>query len=111
MRPLLLSTFDGGGGAARAAARLHLSLLTAGMKSAMLVQTKSTQLPHVITPNSFADKLRARLDRPLERLSTRGYQLTSKDFSGSWASTFTPRHVRKIAPDLVHLHWVSYGFL
>lgn len=111
MRPLLLNTFDSGGGAARAAARLHLSLLSAGVKSAMLVQMKSSQLPCVTQSNSLADKAFSRIALSLEKRSTRRYKMISKDFSAPRVPTLTPRHVRKIAPDLVHLHWVSYGFL
>jgi glycosyltransferase involved in cell wall biosynthesis len=111
MRPLLLSTFDRDGGAARAAARLHLSLLTAGVESAMLVQGKSSQLPHVVGPRNFAEKVFSRIKPLLEKLPTRRYEMISKDFSAPWAPTFTPYRVREIAPDLVHLHWISYGFL
>jgi glycosyltransferase involved in cell wall biosynthesis len=111
MRPLLLSTFDSEGGAARAAARLHLSLLTAGAKSAMLVQRRSSRLSHVSGPSTLAEKLFSRIPALLEKLPTRRYRMISKDFSAQWVSTFTPHRVQIIVPDLVHLHWVSYGFL
>lgn len=111
MRPLLLSTFDREGGAARATGRLHQSLRSAGIESEMLVQVRSGHLPHVTGPRTFSEKLAARALPSLEKWPTRPYTMVSKDFSVHWMPTLTPHRVRDIVPDLVHLHWVSYGFL
>lgn len=51
MNVLLLSTQDVGGGAARAAYRLHKGLQNIDLQSQMLVQEKSTDDKTVIAPN------------------------------------------------------------
>jgi glycosyltransferase involved in cell wall biosynthesis len=111
MRPLLLNTFDRDGGAARAAMRLHLALLGEGVPSQMLVQWKSSNLSSVIAPAGLIAKAFSRLKAVLEGRALRNYTPISKDFSAPWTPTLTPRRVRTVAPDLVHLHWTSYGFL
>jgi glycosyltransferase involved in cell wall biosynthesis len=111
MRPLLLSTYDRGGGAALAALRLHRGLCAAGADSQMLVQFRSGQDPGVIGPRNSLDQFRGQMGSITERLRTRGYTLKSKDFSPQWLPSAVPGRVRALAPDIVHLHWVSYGHL
>lgn len=111
MRPLLLSTYDRGGGAALAALRLHRGLRAAGTDSQMLVQFKSGQDPGVIGPRNSLDQFRGQASAIAERVRTRGYTLASKDFSPQWLPSAVPARVRALAPDIVHLHWISYGLL
>jgi len=111
MRPLLLNTSDREGGAARAVARLHLALRAEGLDSAMMVQWKGGNLPDVFAPQGIAGRLFSRAKFELEKLPLRAYRPVSKDFSAPWAPSLTPGRVRRLAPDLVHLHWTSYGLL
>lgn len=111
MRPLLLSTYDRGGGAALAALRLHRGLRAAGADSQMLVQFRSGHDIGTIGPRNSLDHLRAAMGAIAERQRLRNYTLRSKDFSPHWLSSGVPGRVRALAPDVVHLHWVSYGQL
>jgi hypothetical protein len=54
MKPLLLSTNDIEGGAARAAYRLHQSLRAIAIPSQMLVQNKDSADPSVVAQKSAA---------------------------------------------------------
>ena len=56
MKILIVNTFDIDGGAARAAYRLHQSLLGQGIDSQMLVQYKSSDDDTVITEKSKIDR-------------------------------------------------------
>ena len=111
MRPLLLNTSDSGGGAARAAARLHLALRAEQIDSAMLVQWKSSDLPQVFAPQGLAARAFSRIKFESEKWRLRGYKPASKDFSAPWIASLTPGRVRRQNADLVHLHWTSYGLL
>jgi glycosyltransferase involved in cell wall biosynthesis len=111
MRPLLLNTSDGGGGAARAAARLHMALRAENIESAMLVQWKSGDLPDVFAPQGLVARAFSRIKFESEKFRLRGYQPVSKDFSAPSLPSLTPGRVRRKNPDLVHLHWTSYGLL
>jgi glycosyltransferase involved in cell wall biosynthesis len=111
MRPLLLNTSDEGGGAARAATRLHLALRAEKIESAMLVQWKSSDLPDIFAPTGLAARAFSRAKFESEKLLLRRYRPVSKDFSAPWIPSLTPGRVRHKCPDLVHLHWTSYGLL
>ena len=74
MKILIVNTSDTYGGAARAAYRLHLSLLASDIESKMLVQRKDSDDSTVIGPASgvqkYLGKLRPLLDNfPVTRLS------------------------------------------
>src|SRR5690242_2095261 len=105
MRPLLLNTSDSGGGAARAAARLHLALQAEQIDSAMLVQWKTSDLSQVFGPDGLAARIFSRIKFESEKRQLRGYRPASKDFSAPWLPSLTPGRVHRLAPDLVHLHW------
>ena len=112
MKPLLVSTYDSFGGAARAAMRLHQGLRAADTPSRILVQDKRTDDPGVLGPATplalLAAKLRPRLDAVL-----------TSCYRGRRHGLFSPALVpsglipkaHDLAPDLLHLHWVNEGFL
>ena len=113
MRILHVSTYDEYGGAARAVSRLHRALLGAGIESRMLVARKdgdgpeTEQLPG--RGRALRDELRRRCDAfPLRRYVER----ENEPFSVNRICNGTLlRRIAEIAPDVVHLHWVSHGFL
>jgi len=112
MRPLLLSTFDRIGGAARAAYRLHRGLRGIGVDSRLLVQRRVTDDPTVHGPEGrlakFATLARPFLDSfPLRRYSGRSDGL----FSPAVLPDGIARRVAAMRGSLVHLHWVAGGFL
>ncbi len=112
MRVLHLSTSDVVGGAARAAYRLHAGLRSTGVDSQMLVQRKSGDNPFVHSPSSRGARafgqFRSHLDAmPLALFPRRSAGL----FSLGWLPGNLVGRITARSPDIVHLHWVSSGFL
>lgn len=108
-----ISVGDGGGGAARAAYRLHRALREIGVSSEMVVSRKSTNDEHVHGPTTAFEKARE-LARPrLDQMPVKAYKRTRKAlFSpGFFGSRRIVRRVSKVRPDIVHLHWVAGGVL
>jgi glycosyltransferase involved in cell wall biosynthesis len=113
MRIVHLSTSDVGGGAARAAFRVHTGLKRLGHHSTMLVLRRIGKDPDVAQfrlPSDLVSrvrmKLRARrIATDLAKYEPRppGYEMFSDD-----RSPFAKHVVRQIPPcDLINLHWVS----
>jgi glycosyltransferase involved in cell wall biosynthesis len=112
MKILHLSTTDIQGGAARGAFWLHKALQQQGVDSAMFVDRKYSDDHTVLSasgPVARAGRsLRARLDRiPLVR-----YRQTQDSFwSIGWVPHPIEHVVKRVDPDIVHLHWIGDGFL
>ena len=113
MKILILSTHDLVGGAAKAAYRLHLSLLDLGVNSVMLVQFKTSDDPTVLSVDSSRNKIASRIRRYIEKLPSTFFSDDEKYlFSLSWLSNKrTVRMISKLNPDIVHLHWFNSGML
>ncbi len=117
MKIVQLSTGDIGGGAARAAYRLHNGLLRLGIDSTMLVLRRTSGQPSVRGlkwSEDLATRLRRRHRRnqirrdfdPYRKTLPPGFELFSDDRSEVGFDL-----VRQIPPcDLINLHWVA-GFL
>ena len=113
MKVLTVNTWDARGGAARAAYRLHRALLTAGVESRMLVQFRSTEDAHVLSPETGLERSWAWLRPKLDSLPTRLYRHRSQTaFTPAWVpfSRIIDR-INALAPDIVHLHWLAEGML
>lgn len=113
MRVLIVNTSDINGGAARAAYRLHQSLLAQGVDSQMLVQSKTSDDFTVLAPTATItkgiNKLRPTLDGlPVKPYKNKRYTL----FSPAWLgfSSIVER-INAINPDIVHLHWIADGMM
>jgi len=112
MKTLILSTFDVEGGAARAAYRIHNGLQHIGIDSQMLVQTKYGDDRTVIGPQTKMKRgfglIRPTLDSfPLLLYPNRQDIL----FSPAVLPDNLAAHVAKLNPDVIHLHWMTGGFL
>lgn len=112
MKLLIVNTFDTQGGAARAAYRLHQGLINHGVDSRMLVQEKSTDDFTVLGPTSkcayLFSRLRANFDVvPLYLYPGRHTSL----FSSAILPDTIKEEINTLSPEVVHLHWVSYGFM
>ena len=113
MKILIVNTYDIFGGAARAAYRLHKSLLSSGVDSQMLVQTKSSDDCTVVGPVSRMQKAMNKLRPTLDSLPVHLYKNRTKSlFSPAWLpfSGIVDR-INKINPDIVHLHWIAGGMI
>lgn len=115
IRPLLLNTSDLVGGAARAAYRLHRGLQAIGLPSRMLVRTKEGLDPTVLDakrlqPNKLGWLL-LRFSQAIDRLPL----VLARQRPDPWGIGWFPNGLGKIvaglSPDLVHLHWITGGFV
>ncbi|WGL63767.1 glycosyltransferase family 4 protein [Pseudomonas sp. CW003PS] len=113
MKVLIVNTSDIEGGAARAAYRLHRSLLEAGVDSNMLVQSNASDDFTVIGPADKLQKGLSKLRPTLDAIPVRRYKNRTKTlFSPAWLpfSGIVDR-INEFDPDVVHLHWVTGGML
>lgn len=112
MKVLMLNEADGGGGAARAACRLHNGLGSCGVDSSLLVKSRFGNDPEVLKTSTPSSRIMRALRVHLDMLPVR---LTPKrpllNFSPAWLPDQVSRQVDKIDPDLIHLHWLAAGFL
>lgn len=113
MKILIVNTSDIYGGAARAAYRLHRSLLMADVDSQMLVQSKLSDDYTVLGPKSKVQKGLPKLRPKLDSLPVRFYKARSKTFfSPAWLPfSGMSESINALKPDLVHLHWICGGMM
>lgn len=113
MKILIVNTSDMDGGAARAAYRLHNSLLVAGVDSLMLVQNKSSDDYTVLGSNTKIQKFISKLRPMLDSLPIRFYKNRTKTLFSSSCLPFSNivDKINEINPDIVHLHWICGGMI
>lgn len=109
MRIVIVSSSDLHGGAARAAYRLHTSLLKNNIDSTMIVQKKVSDDYTVIGPET---RLRALIDglRPAADHIIMKFTKAQTLFSTSYLPfSSIVKKINSLNPDIVHLHWVLGG--
>ncbi|MDB9457663.1 glycosyltransferase family 4 protein [Dolichospermum circinale CS-545/17] len=112
MKPLLISTNDINGGAARATYRLHQGLKSIGVDSQMLVQNKQSDDYKVISPASKLGKGIGKLKPTLDSLPLQIYpQRDRSTYSVQWLPDNLAAKVAQINPDVINLHWINGGYL
>ncbi len=113
MKILIINTSDIKGGAARAAYRLHKSLLSQNIDSQLLVQTKSGDDFTVITNNNKITKVINKLRPTIDSIPIRFYKKRTKTlFSSSWFGfNNIVNIINEINPDIVHFHWICGGMI
>ena len=112
IKPLLISTHDIDGGAARAAYRLHKGLQSINVGSQMLVQNKQSDDYTVIAPESKVSKGIGILKPTLDSLPLQLYpQRDRSTYSVQWLPDNLAAQVAQINPDVIHLHWINGGYL
>jgi glycosyltransferase involved in cell wall biosynthesis len=108
MKIVALNETDIRGGAARASYRLHQGLQSLGVDSRILVREKLTQDPTVIALRSPWTKLGPRMNR----LAYLPYSRRRTDlFCSQWFPDRIAPALRRQAPDLIQLHWITNGFM
>ena len=107
LKILHLSTYDAGGGAARAAYALHRAMIEHGLMSRMWVARKGTsdqtvrQRGRLFWSASEADRLLWKLQSsPVETWR-----------SPAVFSSLSAKEINASTADVVHLHWVTNGYL
>lgn len=101
---------DVSGGAARYVMRLHNSLLNhSNISSTVLVMNKESDSSHVFeVKNSISKKFSSAIDKiPSLLLNNK----TKNKFSSGLFNDFVTSEIKKINPDIVHLHWINNGML
>ena len=112
MKVLLVSTSDLNGGAARAAYRLHKSLLNQNIDSQMLVLNKSSDDPTVIGPKAKFRKQFNKIRNAMDSFPLGLYSSIRSKFSISWLPfDYLIDEINRIKPDIVHLQWICGGAL
>ena len=111
MKVLIVSKYDLNGGAAKAAYRLHKSLLNIGIDSYMLVQEKTSNDLRVICTHSKFSAVKSKIYNRIDSLPTRIYSKKAM-FSIGW-NPLSKIHkiINKLQPDIVHFHWVNHGMI
>ncbi len=108
IKPLILSTSDLDGGAARAAYRLHRGFREIEVPSQMLVRAKDSADNTVIGYKPPIASFGSKLDiLPLNLYRKRERTL----FSPQWFPDAIAPKVREMAPDIINLHWACNGYL
>lgn len=108
IKPLIISTSDIEGGAARATYRLHQGLKAVGASSQMLVRAKFSRDKTVIAEKSLLTKL----GPPSSGVLLRRYPKRDRTlFSTQWFPDALASRVAQLNPDIVNLHWVCNGYL
>ena len=107
-RVLHLSTYDANGGAARAAVAVHRALQGAGVPSRMRVGHSALSDPTIIGNRKYPFMLAKEADRRLWSLQ--------KSETNTWRSparfgSISAREINSSSADIVHLHWVTDGFM
>ncbi|MDB2434677.1 glycosyltransferase family 4 protein [Luminiphilus sp.] len=113
MRIVLINSADSGGGAARAAMRLHLALLSIGVDSTFLVSVKSSNEPSMAARGDVIGKGLGLVRPFIDRLPLFLYpQRQRLPFSCGWLpARDMVKTIRRLAPDIVHVHWIGGGTL
>jgi glycosyltransferase involved in cell wall biosynthesis len=113
MRVLHINESDAGGGAAKAAYRLHRALLKEGVDSLMLVQRKFSDDNTVIGSDTKIQKGIAMIRPTLDQLPIHLYKNRTKNlFSPAWLPfSSIVNKINELNPDIVHLHWVCGGMI
>ena len=113
MKILIVNTSDTGGGAARAAYRLHQALLAREIDSQMLVQHKGSDDFTVLSPTSKIKKGINLLRFTLDVFPVSFYKNRTKTlFSPAWLPfSGIVDKINEINPDIVHLHWICGGMI
>lgn len=112
MKILHLNTDDSDGGAAIACYRIHQGLLSGNVSSKMLVQYKYRSDKTVVGPTDNAARGMSLLRPPIDHLPKLAYRKRlQKPFHAQWLPSRVPGKIRKLRPDIVHLHWICKAFV
>lgn len=107
MKIIQLNTYDNNGGAARAVFRLAKALNKQGVDARLVVRKKNIQESFVYSANEKLSFLKPYLDYLPAFLFTR----KRMPFFSAITNDNILKIIDKYQPDLLHLNWISEGFL
>jgi len=112
MRVLHLNTTDTSGGAARGAYWLHRALRDVGVDSLMMVDKKYSTDSSVFEVSAGIKRVGRRVRARLDNLPLHYYGVPDESY---WSVAWVPHPmeglVRALHPDVIHLHWITGGFI
>ena len=111
MKILIVNHFETTGGAAKAAKRLHRSLLDEGVNSNMLVSKKKTDDETVVSPDTFFMRIVVKIKALFDQLLLKKYNIQSYFSPSIIPSLGIVDLINAQNADIVHLHWVQAGML
>jgi glycosyltransferase involved in cell wall biosynthesis len=108
MKVLSLCFSDIHGGAARAAYRIHQSLLQAEVDARMKVWSKVSDDFTVEAPTSKLDKVLATMRSPIGQLIKGNFRTTNTvRHSAAWLPSGWVNALNQSTADILHLHWIG----
>ncbi|AFY36219.1 glycosyltransferase family 4 protein [Calothrix sp. PCC 7507] len=107
---ILHLTQSEGGGAGRAAMRLHLGLLQASINSTTLVTYKESDLQSVVTPAKQVGLYKILQSEICSGILKEFFGRTTT-FSVNATPSFLLNQIENLRPDIINLHWISREFL
>jgi len=114
MSPVHINYSDLGGGAARAAYRLHRGLLGLGQCSRMIVKTKLSSDEEVISvgqPLTYENKGNVLFSDAIQNfIDTHRTSISNTFFSFSYPGMDVSQLPEVAAADVINLHWVAYRY-
>lgn len=120
LKVLSVCTSDSGGGAARAAYRIHQGVRELGVDSRMFVKNKQTNDDCVIALESFIphnpfyqvfDWTRNKVKNKLQHARWNRYPEREQVFMSDLRGTDLHGALQKLDYDVLHLHWINQRFI
>ena len=120
LKVLSVCTSDSGGGAPRAAYRIHQGVRELGIDSHMFVKNKGTKDANVIALNEFVphnplyqafDWIRNKVKNKIQRFRWNRYPNREDIFMSDLRGTALHSALKKLDYDVLHLHWINQRFL
>lgn len=111
MKIFHLSKADDGGGAARAAYRIHRCLVDYGISSVLFVDEKYTTDGTVFGPKTRYELLRSKFRRMFDRVIKRFFLKRGVTQSVALLPSHWPKMINNSDADIVHLHWINAEML
>jgi glycosyltransferase involved in cell wall biosynthesis len=112
MNIVLVSTFDGGGGAAIATYRLFKGLQRLGANATMLVCEKMSDEPAILPPETSSEKLWVKIAAGLDKLPRTLLKTTNSSLiTPAWLGSRMAARIRALKPDVLNIHWIGNGCL
>lgn len=109
MNILQLTQYEGGG-AGRAALRLHLGLINASLNSSTLVMGKDSDFDSVITPAKQI-RLYKLLQSELSDALLKQFFGRTTPFCVNATPSLILKQIESLNPDIINLHWIGREFL
>jgi len=111
MKVLHITDSDMIGGASIAGVRLHTALRKVGIDSSILVNRKLGRDENVKVIENYAHAYYIR-----KNIDLLPFKVLRRKIPVTWSSNWLPnpllkRKIKKVGPDVIHLHWVGNGLL